>query len=293
MMTRRSASSILMLPNCTDVGAAQGLGLSGLGDRERQTATSDEGLPLPHHEAPAILLAMPAAMPAAIPEVTIYADAAASPNPGSGGYGVVLIRNGRRQELSGGFRKTTNNRMEILGAIVGLRALGGENAAVTIHSDSRYLVDMFRGVSMLFRQCGIRLHWEGVVGRAQVEVGFHSLRFAFVSICRRANAPLAVVERLVGHSSPEMTRHYTDIGHAETVAAIASLPSFMDGVPRTASPKAAHAADVTSLGDEEFRRLAEAVAAEAARRGSCRFEKADSVKRLPLPSPFAASPQTA
>jgi len=77
--------------------------------------------------------------------ITIYTDGAASPNPGSGGYGVVLLRNGQRQELSGGFKKTTNNRMEILAAIIGLRQLQGEPAQVTINSDSRYVVDMFNG----------------------------------------------------------------------------------------------------------------------------------------------------
>jgi ribonuclease HI len=78
-------------------------------------------------------------------EVVIYADGAASPNPGPGGYGVILIRDGRRQELSGGFKMTTNNRMEILGAIIGLRQLNGVKSQVTIYSDSRYLVDMFMG----------------------------------------------------------------------------------------------------------------------------------------------------
>lgn len=86
--------------------------------------------------------------------VFIYADGAASPNPGRGGYGVVLLRDGRRQEISGGFRLTTNNRMEILGAIVGLRALKsfhgecGEQGAkpkATLYSDSKYVVDMFNG----------------------------------------------------------------------------------------------------------------------------------------------------
>lgn len=78
-------------------------------------------------------------------EVLIYADGAASPNPGAGGYGVVLIRDGQRRELSGGVRRTTNNRMEILGAIVGLRALNGETCKVTLYSDSKYVVDMFNG----------------------------------------------------------------------------------------------------------------------------------------------------
>jgi ribonuclease HI len=77
--------------------------------------------------------------------IIIYTDGAASPNPGSGGYGVVLIRNGQRQEISGGFRRTTNNRMEIFAAIIGLRQLNGEKAQVTINSDSRYVVDMFNG----------------------------------------------------------------------------------------------------------------------------------------------------
>lgn len=90
---------------------------------------------------PAILTAMPADSN----EVTIYADGAASPNPGRGGYGIVLLRGGQRQELSGGFRSTTNNRMELMGAIVGLRALNGEACKVTICSDSQYVTDMFNG----------------------------------------------------------------------------------------------------------------------------------------------------
>ena len=83
--------------------------------------------------------------PQAPNEVTIYADGAASPNPGQGGYGVIIIQNGKRRELSGGYRKTTNNRMEILGAIVGLRELNGQKSKVTIYSDSKYVVDMFTG----------------------------------------------------------------------------------------------------------------------------------------------------
>jgi ribonuclease HI len=81
-------------------------------------------------------------------DVTIYADGAASPNPGPGGYGTVVLRQSGRLELAGGFRRTTNNRMEILGAIVGLREVtkaGAGRAAVTLYSDSKYLVDMFNG----------------------------------------------------------------------------------------------------------------------------------------------------
>jgi ribonuclease HI len=55
--------------------------------------------------------------------VTIYTDGAAEPNPGPGGYGIVLMAGKHRKELSGGFRLTTNNRMELMGVIVALEAL--------------------------------------------------------------------------------------------------------------------------------------------------------------------------
>jgi ribonuclease HI len=73
-------------------------------------------------------------------QVVIYTDGACSGNPGPGGYGVVLLFNGHRKELSGGFRKTTNNRMELLGAIEGLRALK-DRCAVKLHTDSQYVVN--------------------------------------------------------------------------------------------------------------------------------------------------------
>ena len=75
------------------------------------------------------------------PAATIlYADGACTGNPGRGGYGAVLFHNGRRTEFSGGFRLTTNNRMEMLGCLVGLRALR-EPTRVTVYSDSRYVVN--------------------------------------------------------------------------------------------------------------------------------------------------------
>jgi ribonuclease HI len=70
--------------------------------------------------------------------VTIYTDGACLGNPGPGGYGVVLLYSRHRREISGGFRLTTNNRMELYAALVGLRALK-EPCSVTIHTDSKYL----------------------------------------------------------------------------------------------------------------------------------------------------------
>lgn len=76
-------------------------------------------------------------------EVVIYTDGGCDPNPGRGGYGVVLQYGDRRKELSGGFRLTTNNRMEIYAAIQGLEALK-EPCQVTLYSDSEYLVNAMR-----------------------------------------------------------------------------------------------------------------------------------------------------
>ncbi|MEJ2704266.1 MAG: ribonuclease HI [Sedimentisphaerales bacterium] len=73
-------------------------------------------------------------------DVTIYTDGGCDPNPGAGGYGVILISGKARKELSGGFRQTTNNRMEIFAAIAGLETLKFP-CKVTLYSDSQYLVN--------------------------------------------------------------------------------------------------------------------------------------------------------
>ncbi|GHV18100.1 ribonuclease H [Clostridia bacterium] len=73
-------------------------------------------------------------------KVEIYTDGACSGNPGSGGYGVILRCNGVEKELSGGAKMTTNNRMELMGAIVGLETLN-ESCDVDLYTDSRYIVD--------------------------------------------------------------------------------------------------------------------------------------------------------
>jgi ribonuclease HI len=75
---------------------------------------------------------------AELKKVSIYTDGACFKNPGPGGYGVLLLYGRHRKELSGGFRRTTNNRMEIMAAIVGLEALKYA-CRVTIYTDSQYL----------------------------------------------------------------------------------------------------------------------------------------------------------
>jgi ribonuclease HI len=89
------------------------------------------------------------------PLVTIYTDGAAEPNPGPGGYGIVLQSGEHRKELSGGFRLTTNNRMELMGVIVALEALS-KPCRVNLYSDSKYVVDSIKRGSLDRWQ---RNHW--------------------------------------------------------------------------------------------------------------------------------------
>ncbi len=72
--------------------------------------------------------------------VDIYTDGACRGNPGRGGYGAILVYGGREKELSGGEALTTNNRMELMGAIAALEALR-EPCDITLTSDSKYLTE--------------------------------------------------------------------------------------------------------------------------------------------------------
>jgi ribonuclease HI len=82
--------------------------------------------PQPHHSSPTL------------PIVAAWTDGCCLGNPGPGGYGAVLLSGGNRKELSGGYKRTTNNRMEILAAIRALEALK-ERCDVTVNTDSQYV----------------------------------------------------------------------------------------------------------------------------------------------------------
>ena len=84
-------------------------------------------------------------------QISIFTDGATEPNPGPGGYGVVLRYASQQRELSGSFLATTNNRMELMAAIVGMETLK-EACIVKLYSDSRYIVDAIN-TGWLFRWC--------------------------------------------------------------------------------------------------------------------------------------------
>lgn len=71
--------------------------------------------------------------------IQIYTDGAARGNPGPGGYGTILLNGKHRKELSQGYRKTTNNRMELMAVIAALEALKKEGLNITIYTDSQYV----------------------------------------------------------------------------------------------------------------------------------------------------------
>jgi ribonuclease HI len=74
-------------------------------------------------------------------QLLIYTDGAARGNPGPGGYGVILLWGDKKKELSGGYRLTTNNRMELMAVITALKALKKINISLAIFTDSQYVLN--------------------------------------------------------------------------------------------------------------------------------------------------------
>jgi len=89
-------------------------------------------------------------------KVEIFTDGACSGNPGPGGYGTILKYGKHVKELSEGFTRTTNNRMELMAVIKGLEALK-ESCEVTVYSDSRYIVD---AINKGWLQSWIKRNWK-------------------------------------------------------------------------------------------------------------------------------------
>ena len=75
-----------------------------------------------------------------IPKIELYSDGGAEPNPGKGGFGVILSYKGRRKEFFRGYELTTNNRMELMGVIYGLEQLKTKSK-VQVYTDSRYVIN--------------------------------------------------------------------------------------------------------------------------------------------------------
>lgn len=94
---------------------------------------------------------------ASVDGIIVYTDGGSINNPGPGGYGIVINDAGNIRELSGGFRYTTNNRMEMTAAIIALKSLQDCGRPILLHSDSSYLVNgIEKGWARSWRKKGWR-----------------------------------------------------------------------------------------------------------------------------------------
>lgn len=101
--------------------------------------------------------------------ISVYTDGGCQGNPGPGGYGVVIDLDGEKLELSGGFRRTTNNRMELLAVIVALEAVVGYCRPVDLCSDSSYVINALdKGWAARWRQLGWRRADGGTVANVDL-----------------------------------------------------------------------------------------------------------------------------
>jgi ribonuclease HI len=115
--------------------------------------------------------------------VTLYTDGSSRGNPGPGGYGAILMSGHHRKELSQGYRLTTNNRMELMAVIAGLKALKRTGMQVTVYSDSQYIV---KAIEQGWLNTWIKTNFKGGKKNADLWKEFyllsrqHQLKFIWV-----------------------------------------------------------------------------------------------------------------
>jgi ribonuclease HI len=124
-------------------------------------------------------------------EIQMYTDGAARGNPGPGGYGVILISGNHRKEISQGYRRTTNNRMELMAVIAGLEALKKDGMNITIFTDSQYIA---KAVNEGWLRNWIATQFKGGKKNKDLWMRFHELsqknKLNFVWVKGHADNPL-------------------------------------------------------------------------------------------------------
>ncbi len=104
--------------------------------------------------------------------ILLYTDGSSRGNPGPGGYGVLLIWGNHRKEMSQGYKLTTNNRMELLAVIAGIKAIKKNNIPITVFSDSQYVVN---AVEKGWLQNWIKTNFKGGKKNADLWKEYHEL----------------------------------------------------------------------------------------------------------------------
>lgn len=125
-------------------------------------------------------------------EIYLFTDGSASGNPGPGGWAAILRCGSLEKELSGGFRLTTNNRMELLAVIRGLQAIRWENARVEVYSDSSYVVNAVNE--------GWLVKWEQSGWKSKKNV---DLWLEFLEVYRRHRVTFHWIKGHAGHPENE------------------------------------------------------------------------------------------
>ena len=126
--------------------------------------------------------------------IVMYTDGACSGNPGPGGWGVILIEDGRELELSGGENSTTNQRMELTAPLEGLRSLAGRRR-VAIYSDSAYVINCFRD------KWYVRWRKNGWINSQKKPVENRDLWEPLIALAERHDVTW---HKVAGHSGHEM-----------------------------------------------------------------------------------------
>ena len=123
--------------------------------------------------------------------ISIYTDGAARGNPGPGGYGAILISGSHRKELSQGYRRTTNNRMELMAVIAALESLKKEGLHIIIYTDSQYVA---KAVKEGWLKKWIATEFKGGKKNKDLWMQFHELAekhsISFVWVKGHADNPL-------------------------------------------------------------------------------------------------------
>ncbi len=114
--------------------------------------------------------------------IDIYTDGSSRGNPGPGGYGIIMASGPHLKEFSQGFRKTTNNRMELMAVIVALKQIKSPGHEVVIYSDSKYVVD---AIEKSWIKGWVKKAWKDVknpdLWKEYLKVSeHHSIRFVWV-----------------------------------------------------------------------------------------------------------------
>ena len=149
--------------------------------------------------------------------ITIYTDGTARGNPGPGGFGTILMSGTHRKEISGGYRLTTNNRMELMAVIAGLEALKKKGLTVTIFSDSQYVV---KAVEQGWLKNWIATQFKGGKKNKDLWMRFHKLasdhHVRFVWVKGHADNPYnnrcdeLATQAADGRNLPEDTGYISD-----------------------------------------------------------------------------------